>query len=94
MLYWPFRSKDKPVRLTEFDHIVSFAEALAKSNPAALIDLSRILLRPLQAELLLTAIENEMHGARHEIEDYKFWVFVKAGGRQQWADVCHASQKS
>ena len=21
-------------------------------------------------------------------------VFVKAGGRQQWADVCHASQKS
>ena len=74
MLYWPFRSKDKPVRLTEFDHIVGFAEALAKSNPAALIDLSRILLRPLQSELLLTAIENEMHGARHEIEDYKFFM--------------------
>lgn len=74
MLDWFFKRKDKPVRLTEFDHIMGFAQALAKSNPAALIDLVRILLRPLQSELLLTAIENEMHGARHEIEDYKFFM--------------------
>lgn len=74
MLDWLFISKDKPVRLKKFDHILGFAQALAKNNPSALIDLVQILLRPLQSELLLSAIENEMHGARHEIEDYKFFM--------------------
>lgn len=74
MLNWLLKRKDKPVHLTEFDHIMAFAQALAKSNPVVLVDLVRILLRPLQSELLLTAIENGMHGARHGIEGYKFFM--------------------
>ena len=69
-----FKRRGEPVCLTEFDHIMGFAQALAQSNPTALIDLVRILLRPLQSELLLTAIQNEMHGARHAITDSKFFM--------------------
>jgi len=74
LLGWLYKRKEKPVHLTEFDHIMAFAQALARNNPVALIDLVRFLLRPLQSELLLTAIQNELHGARHEIEDYKFFM--------------------
>ena len=74
ILDWLLKRKNRPVPLTEFDHIMGFAQALANKNPVALIDLVRILLRPLQSELLLTAIENEMHGARHEIEGYNFFM--------------------
>jgi hypothetical protein len=66
--------KPKHVELTKFDHVMDFAQTLAQHNPAALVDLVRILLRPLQSELLLTAIENEMHGARKEVETYKFFM--------------------
>ncbi len=74
MIDWLLKRMGKSVRLTEFDHIMGFAQTLSNTNPAALVDLVRILLRPLQSELLLTAIENEMHGARHEIESYKFFM--------------------
>lgn len=59
---------------SEFNHIMSFARDLANSNPVALIDLVRVLLRPLQAGLMLSAIENEMHGARSAITDFKFFM--------------------
>lgn len=69
------RGKDKPDEPSpEFNHIMNFARDLAKSNPVALIDLVRVLLRPLQAELLLSAIEKEMHGAQRAITDFKFFM--------------------
>lgn len=76
MFEWIRRhGKDKPAEPSpEFNHIMSFARDLAKSNPVALIDLVRVLLRPLQAELLLSAIENEMHGAGSAITDFKFFM--------------------
>lgn len=80
MLSWFFRSKTTPGRAAEFDHIMDFAQTLAESNPTALIDLVRILLRPLQSELLLTAIQNEKHGARDEVDGYDF--FMPCGPRE------------
>lgn len=53
---------------------MGFAQSLAKRNPTALIDLVRILLRPLQSELLLTAIENEIHRAKDDFIGYYFFM--------------------
>lgn len=55
MLGWLYKRKEKPVRLTEFDHIMAFAQALARNNPVALIDLVRFLLHPLQSEFVDSA---------------------------------------
>lgn len=74
MFSWFRKGKHKPKIRTEFDHIMDFANSLANKNPVALINLVRVLLRPLQSELLLTAIQNEMHQAQHEIESYKFFM--------------------
>jgi hypothetical protein len=59
--------------MSKFDHIMGFAHELAKANPQALTDLVRLLLRPLQDELMLSAIENEMHGAREPIASHEFF---------------------
>ncbi|GKT21897.1 DUF6710 family protein [Acidovorax sp. SUPP3334] len=58
----------------EFDHILEFALELEKSNPESLISLVRALLRPLQSDLLISAIEREAHKARGEVESYKFFM--------------------
>lgn len=74
MFGWFRKNKNKPKLHTEFDHIMDFACSIASKNPVALINMVRVLLRPLQSELLLTAIQNEMHQAQHEIESYKFFM--------------------
>lgn len=74
MLNWIFKSKSKQDRQSGFENVMGFAQDLTKQNPYALVDLVRILLRPLQSELLLTAIENEIHHARSAIKNYKFFM--------------------
>ena len=46
-----------------------------------------------QASILASRLP-ERHNKLLAAYLYIYRVFVKAGGRQQWADVCHASQKS
>lgn len=69
-----FKHTEKRPTASTFHHILDFANQLANTNPAALFDLVRLLLRPLQSELLISAVENELHGARHEIETFKFFM--------------------
>lgn len=59
---------------TEFDHLLDFAKEVANKNPNALINIVRLLLRPLQTELLLSAVKNKLHGACHEIETDRFFM--------------------
>jgi hypothetical protein len=54
MLKWFQKRNDGP----NFQAIMYFAEDMAQQNPRGLIDIVRALLRPLQAELLISAIEN------------------------------------
>lgn len=74
MLNWIFRCRNNSSIQKEFDYILDFAQDLAGRNPTALIDLVRILLRPLQAELLLTAVKNEIHRTRQPIQEYTFFM--------------------
>lgn len=67
-------SKKQPAQPTEFAHILDFAKQLAAKNPQALIDLIRVLLRPLQGELLLNSIMHELHGAREEVDRTGFFM--------------------
>ena len=73
VLNYVFRRKQS-AQGGEFEFIMCFAKDLAKCNPTALIDLTRILLRPLQSELLLSVIENKSHCARSSIDPYKFFM--------------------
>lgn len=57
-----------------FQHTRQFARDVADKNPAALVDVMRLLLRPLQTELLVSASEREMHGARASIEPSSFFA--------------------
>lgn len=66
--------KSDHIPKTKFDNIINFARSLENKNPMALVDLVRALLRPLQAKLLLSAIENELHGAQSEVESEKFFI--------------------
>jgi hypothetical protein len=59
---------------TRFNHIMKTAEKLEELNPKALVELTRIVLRPLQSELLLSAVENEMHGAREAVRLDHFFM--------------------
>jgi hypothetical protein len=71
MFKWLFNDCGrKRAQLEKFNFIMGFARDLAQKNPVALIDLVRLLLRPLQFELLLSAVETEIHKARHEVESY------------------------
>jgi hypothetical protein len=73
MFGW-FSRSEKREQETGFEHIMAFARSLAANNPDALADLVRVLLRPLQSELLLSAIENKLHGARDGIVDHRFFM--------------------
>jgi hypothetical protein len=74
MLGWFLKLNKNSPKESEFNHIMTFSHELAENNPEALIDLVRILLRPLQSELLLSAIKNRKHEARGQIECYKFFM--------------------
>ncbi|WP_310645194.1 DUF6710 family protein [Limnohabitans sp.] len=67
-----FKSNDD--RRAKFDHVMDFASDLASTNPSALVDLVRLLLRQLQADLLFSCIEMEMHGARSSILSHAFFM--------------------
>lgn len=67
-----FKSGSEPK--IQFDHVMNFANDLASTNALALIDLTRILLRQLQSELLLSCIEKEAHKARNSIVSHVFFM--------------------
>lgn len=51
----------------KFAQLMEFAEDVAALNPHGLIDVTRLLLRPLQTDLMLSCAEKPMHSARHEV---------------------------
>ena len=53
---------------------MELAQAIAETGPKGLADLIKLLLRPLQAELLVSAAENPIHGARSAIERPSFFA--------------------
>jgi hypothetical protein len=67
------KTKQAPVS-SSFDHLMEFARDVAEINPAALIDVVRLLLRPLQSELLIAAPKNELHYARCGVESFRFFM--------------------
>lgn len=58
----------------KFDQIMNFAVSLEEKNPRGLFDLIRILLRPLQSELLISPIEYEEHNFNKELQSHKFFM--------------------
>ncbi len=60
-------------RLEQFQHIMELAKQLAGSNPGALRDLIKVLLRPLQASLMVSVIERREHEANSEIKPWNFF---------------------
>ncbi len=63
-------SKEKNI----FNNIMNFAFELETHNPNALIDLVRILLRPMQTNLLISAIECNEHESKKAIDSYSFFM--------------------
>lgn len=63
-----------PSNKVRFDHILDFALKVEKDNPKGLIDLIRALLKPLQSELLMSTIENELYKSRKELNPYDFFI--------------------
>ncbi len=57
-----------------FGHILSFAKDVERRNPQGLIEVVRLLLRPLQSELLASAVMNGIHEARGEIGSVGFFM--------------------
>lgn len=57
-----------------FDNIMSFASKLESANPNALVDLIRVLLKPLQTKLLLLSIESQKHHPMEILNHYKFFM--------------------
>lgn len=58
----------------QFTHILAFAKELEVENPNGLIKLVNLLLRPLQADLLSSAVMNELHAARAEVDAQNFFM--------------------
>lgn len=57
-----------------FNQILNFALDLEKENTRGLVDLMRILLRPLQSELLISSIEAEEHKSNNELLSHNFFM--------------------
>lgn len=51
--------------ISAFRNSVDFAKDLASKNPLALVDLVRVLARPLQSEFLVDVIRSEPRGVTH-----------------------------
>lgn len=58
----------------KFDQIMDFAISLEEKNPRGLLDLIRILLRPLQSELLISSVEAEEHKSHKGVSSHKFFM--------------------
>lgn len=58
---------------SRFDHMLDFAHDVASKNPAALVDVMRLFLRPLQAELLMSAPIREHYVPRRPAEATRFF---------------------
>lgn len=57
-----------------FENIMQFASEIEKKNPEALIDLVRVLLKPLQSDYLVSCIENENHHSKKPIKSFDFFM--------------------
>lgn len=66
--------KAAKVQKAKFDHAMAFARSLLFSNPDALFDVVRLLLRPMQSELMLSAIESGMHASRSAVNAAEFFM--------------------
>lgn len=94
IIRWLFSRRRANARKSEFDHIMEFAKTLAQSNPSALVDLCRILLRPLQSELMLTAIQSALHEAREEVLSAKFFMPYGPAGIQSAFDYPRLDERN
>jgi hypothetical protein len=64
------------VRLEQFHQIMELAKQIAGSNPKALLDLIKVLLRPLQASLMVRVIERPQT-ATNDVQQWNFFMGAK-----------------
>lgn len=69
------RREKKIKRAEQFNKTMEIAHEIALTNPDALRDLVRALLRPLQSERILAVAECGDHQAPSEIDGYSFFFF-------------------
>jgi len=70
---WGKNSTAKLKRVEQFSQIMVIANNIARSNPQALSDLIRALLRPLQSEHILAVAERDDHQAPDQIDGNSFF---------------------
>lgn len=58
----------------EFAHIMEFAHGVADQNPVGLVNVVRALVRPLEADLLTSAMCNPLHRARGQVKSWQFFI--------------------
>lgn len=57
-----------------FNNIMDFASEVEEKNPKALIDLVRVLLKPLQFDYLVSCIESENHHSKKSMKSFDFFM--------------------